>query len=149
MELARELFLKNYMKIYADRCHRYGWEFTGHLLHEDSLSSQTCMLGSLMIGYEYMDIPRIDLLGEQNDCWWIGKQLSSVAHQLDKKKMLTELFGCTGWQMKFQNYKEIGDWQAMMGINLFCPHLSWYTMEGRRIAGLSSWYFYQSAWYKT
>lgn len=74
-----------------------------------------------MIGYEYMDIPGIDLLGEQNDCWWIGKQLSSVAHQLDKKKMLTELFGCTGWQMKFQNYKEIGDWQARMGINLFCP----------------------------
>ena len=81
VELAQELFLKNYMKIYADRCHRYGWEFTGHLLHEDSLSSQTCMLGSLMIGYEYMDIPGIDLLGEQNDCWWIGKQLSSVAHQ--------------------------------------------------------------------
>lgn len=148
VELAQELFLKNYMKIYADRCHRYGWEFTGHLLHEDSLSSQTCMLGSLMIGYEYMDIPGIDLLGEQNDCWWIGKQLSSVAHQLDKKKMLTELFGCTGWQMKFQNYKEIGDWQAMMGINLFCPHLSWYTMEGENKRDYPASIFYQSAWYK-
>ncbi len=148
VELAQELFLKNYMEKYADRCHKYGWEFTGHLLHEDSLSSQTCMLGSLMAGYEYMDIPGIDLLGEHKDCWWIGKQLSSVAHQLDKKKMLTELFGCTGWQMKFQNYKEIGDWQAMMGLNLFCPHLSWYTMVGENKRDYPASIFHQSAWYK-
>lgn len=148
VELAQELFLSSYMKKYEERCHRYGWAFTGHLLHEDSLSSQTCMLGSLMTGYEYMDIPGIDLLGERTACWWIGKQLSSVAHQLDKKEMLTELFGCTGWQLKFQNYKEIGDWQAMMGINLFCPHLSWYTMAGENKRDYPASIFYQSAWYK-
>ena len=148
VEFAQELFLENYMKKYEERCHKYGWVFTGHLLHEDSLSSQTCMLGSLMSGYEYMDIPGIDLLGEHTSCWWIGKQLSSVAHQLNKKEMLTELFGCTGWQMSFQNYKEIGDWQAMMGINLFCPHLSWYTMAGENKRDYPASIFFQSAWYK-
>ena len=148
VEFAQELFLENYMEKYEERCHKYGWKFTGHLLHEDSLSAQTCMLGSLMSGYEYMDIPGIDLLGEHTSCWWIGKQLSSVAHQLNKKEMLTELFGCTGWQMNFQSYKEIGDWQAMMGINLFCPHLSWYTMAGENKRDYPASIFYQSAWYK-
>lgn len=148
VELTQELFLENYLKQYQERSRKYGWDFTGHLLHEDSLSSQTCMLGSLMTGYEYMDIPGIDLLGEKTSCWWIGKQLSSVAHQLDKKGMLTELYGCTGWQVKFQGYKEIGDWQAMFGINLFCPHLSWYTMAGENKRDYPASIFYHSAWYK-
>ena len=148
LELAQELFLESYMKQYRDRCHKYGWKFTGHLLHEDSLSTQTCMLGSLMTGYEYMDIPGIDLLGEKISCRWIGKQLSSVAHQTGKKHMLTELFGCTGWQMKFEDYKAVGDWQAMMGIDVFCPHLSWYTMKGENKRDYPSSIFFQSAWYK-
>lgn len=148
VEFAQELFLKNFMEKIQKRCHEYGWTFTGHLLHEDLLVSQTCMLGSLMSGYEYMDIPGIDLLGEKNECWWIGKQLTSVAHQMGQKEMLTELFGCTGWQMKFENYKAVGDWQAMMGINLFCPHLSWYTMKGENKRDYPASIFYQSAWYK-
>ena len=148
LETAQNLFLENYMEAYRDRCHRYGWDFTGHLLHEDSLSTQTCMLGSLMTGYEYMDIPGIDLLGEKNACRWIGKQVSSVAHQTGKQHMLTELFGCSGWQMRFEDYKAVGDWQAMMGIDLFCPHLSWYTMKGENKRDYPASIFYQSAWYE-
>lgn len=148
LELTQELFLKSYMEPYKERCHQYGHLFTGHLLHEDSLSTQTCMMGSLMTGYEYMDIPGIDLLGERTDCWWIGKQLSSVAHQMGKKQMLSELYGCTGWQMKLEDYKAVGDWQAMMGINLFCPHLCWYTMKGENKRDYPASIFYQSAWYK-
>lgn len=148
VEFVQELFLENFMEKIHKRCQQYGWRFTGHLLHEDCLTAQTCMLGSLMSGYEYMDIPGIDLLGADNECWWIGKQLSSVAHQMDKKEMLTELFGCTGWQMKFEDYKAIGDWQAMMGINIFCPHLSWYTMKGENKRDYPASIFYQSAWYE-
>ena len=148
LELTQDLFLESYMEPYREKCHAYGYLFTGHLLHEDSLSTQTCMMGSLMTGYEYMDIPGIDLLGERTDCWWIGKQLSSVAHQLGRKKMLSELYGCTGWQMKLEDYKAVGDWQAMMGINLFCPHLCWYTMKGENKRDYPASIFYQSAWYK-
>jgi len=44
--------------------------------------------------------------------------------------MLSELYGCTGWEFNFRSHKMIGDWQALFGVNLRCPHLSWYTMEG-------------------
>ena len=149
LELTQEFFLQNFLGNIRERCEKYDWKSTGHLLQEDSLSSQVCMIGSVMAGYAQMDLPGIDMLGYGNDCWWIGKQLSSVAHQLDKKRMLTELFGCTGWQMELEQYKEIGDWQAMMGIDLFCPHLSWYTMQGENKRDYPASIFYQSAWYRS
>lgn len=148
LELTQELFLRNYMEKIENWCADKGIKLTGHVLQEDSLSAQTCMIGSVMSAYEYMDVPGIDLLGEKNNCWWIGKQLTSVAHQLGREETLTELYGCTGWQMNFEQYKNIGDWQAMMGISLFCPHLSWYTMKGENKRDYPASIFYQSAWYK-
>ena len=65
-----------------------------------------------------------------NYAYCIVKQLASVARQTGKKHLMSELNGCTGWQMRFSDYKGIGDWQAIIGINLRCPHLSWYTMQG-------------------
>ena len=40
--------------------------FTGHLLHEDSLTAQTTMIGSIMRAYEYMDEPGDAELTEHN-----------------------------------------------------------------------------------
>lgn len=148
LELTQELFLLNYMKKIQTWCNGNDIKLTGHVLQEDSLSAQTCMIGSVMSAYEYMDVPGIDLLGEKNNCWWIGKQLTSVAHQFGREETLTELYGCTGWQMNFEQYKNIGDWQAMMGISLFCPHLCWYTMKGENKRDYPASIFYQSAWYK-
>lgn len=147
LELLQELFLTGYMERIQEKCRREKKIFTGHLLQENTLSAQTCMIGSVMSGYEYMDIPGIDLLGENTDCWWIGKQLTSVAHQMDKKHCLTELFGATGWQMNFEQYKNVGDWQAIMGIDLFCPHLCWYSMQGENKRDYPASMFYQSAWH--
>lgn len=130
IELCQELFLENFAQPIQNWCHENKLLFTGHVLHEDSLTAQTVMQGSLMRFYEYMDYPGVDVLTEKNDSWWIVKQISSVARQLDKKWVLSELYGCTGWQMDLEDYKQVGDWQALFGINLRCPHLSWYTMKG-------------------
>lgn len=105
------------------------------------------MQGSLMRFYEYMDYPGIDILAENNQCYWAAKQVDSVARQLDKKWVLSELYGCTGWQMDFEAYKNIGDWQALFGVNLRCPHLSWYTMKGEGKRDYPASILHQSAWY--
>ncbi|RFT79701.1 hypothetical protein DX903_12240, partial [Adlercreutzia equolifaciens] len=94
-----------------------------------------------------MDYPGVDVLTEKNDNWWIVKQIASVARQLDKKWVLSELYGCTGWQMDLEDYKQVGDWQALFGINLRCPHLSWYTMKGEAKRDYPASIFFQSAWY--
>lgn len=98
--------------------------------------------------YEYMDYPGVDILTEHNTCWWVVKQAVSVARQLGKPFVLSELYGGTGWQMSLEQYKQVGDWQALFGINLRCPHLSWYTMEGEAKRDFPASISYQSAWYE-
>lgn len=147
-ELAQELFLRNFLKPIYDWCDTNQMAFTGHVLHEDNFVSQVAMQGSIMRSYEYMHIPGVDVLTQYNRNYWIVKQLSSVARQTGRKQLLSELYGCTGWQMSFEDYKESGDWQALFGINLRCPHLSWYTMEGEAKRDYPASIFFQSGWYK-
>ncbi len=148
IELCQELFLENFAVPIQSWLRKKNMLFTGHVLHEDSLTAQTAMQGSLMRFYEYMDYPGVDVLSEGNRCYWIVKQVVSVARQLNKKWVLSELYGCTGWQMSLQDYKYAGDWQALFGITLRCPHLSWYTMKGEAKRDYPASIFHQSAWYR-
>ncbi len=147
-ELTQELFLKNFVKPQSDWCSRHGIAYTGHYLHEDNLTSQVVNQGSLMRAYELQHIPGIDALTQYNRDYWIGGQVRSVARQTGRKHILSELYGCSGWHMSFADYKEAGDWQALMGINLRCPHLSWYTMKGEAKRDYPASISFQSAWYK-
>jgi hypothetical protein len=62
--------------------------------------------------------------------------------------MLSELYGCTGWQFTFGEYKATGDWQAAMGVNLRCPHLSWYTARGEAKRDYPASISFQSPWWR-
>ena len=148
IDLANALFLERFAKPLNDWCNDHGIQFTGHVLHEDSLMNQTVPNGSLMRFYEYMGYPGVDVLTEHNRCYWIVKQLASAARQLGKKWLLSELYGCTGWQFDFKAHKAVGDWQALFGINLRCQHLSWYTMEGESKRDYPASILHQSPWYK-
>lgn len=147
IDLADNLFLERFAAPINDWCEKNGIIFTGHVLHEDSLMNQTVPEGSLMRFYEHMGYPGVDCLTEHNRCYWIVKQLASAARQLGKKWMLSELYGCTGWQFDFKGHKMVGDWQALFGINVRCQHLSWYTMEGEAKRDYPASILHQSPWY--
>lgn len=147
IDLADNLFLERFADPINDWCNKHNMIFTGHVLHEDALMCQTVPEGSLMRFYEHMGYPGIDCLTEYNTCYWIAKQLSSAARQTGKKWMLSELYGCTGWQFNFKSHKTVGDWQALFGINLRCQHLSWYTMEGESKRDYPASILHQSPWY--
>lgn len=146
-DLANKLFIERFAKQINDWCKENNIIFTGHVLHEDSLSNQSVPNGSLMRFYEEMGYPGIDVLTEHNRCYWVAKQLQSAARQLDRKWLLSELYGCTGWQFNFKSHKAVGDWQALFGINLRCQHLSWYTMEGESKRDYPASILHQSPWY--
>jgi len=129
-DIGCNLFNERFAKPINEWCEANNMVLTGHLLHEDDLTVQAVPNGSLMRFYEYMGNPGIDNLGNSNRCYWAAKQCSSVCRQLGKKWMLSELYGCTGWEFDFRSHKIVGDWQALFGVNIRCPHLSWYTMEG-------------------
>ena len=148
VELLQQLFIESWSKPCDQWCRENNLILTGHYLHEDSLGSQVSMCGSIMRYYEHMEYPGIDLLTEHNKNFWVAKQLDSAARQVGRYWRLSELDGCTGWQMPFAGHKAIGDWQALFGVNLRCPHLSWYTMEGEAKRDFPASIFHQSSWYK-
>ena len=72
-ELAESLFLENFAKPQYDWCTENGIAYTGHVLHEDNLTSQVAMQGSLMRYYQYMHIPGMDLLTEGCQTTFFGR----------------------------------------------------------------------------
>ena len=123
-------------------------QFTGHVLMEESLSSQTAVVGDAMRFYEHMQAPGIDMLTEHWRQYNTAKQCASVARQFGRRWRLSETNGCTGWDWSFEAHKAIGDWQAACGINLRAPHLSFYTMLGEAKRDYPASIFYQSPWWE-
>ncbi|MFX3635043.1 MAG: hypothetical protein ACE3L7_02545 [Candidatus Pristimantibacillus sp.] len=148
VDLVQNMFQDNFAKPINEWCESNNLILTGHTLHEDSLTAQTAMVGSMMRFYEHMGYPGVDVLSEGNVNYWIVKQLSSAARQLGKTWLLSELYGCTGWQMPLEGHKAVGDWQALFGINLRCHHLSWYSMAGESKRDYPASISYQSAWWQ-
>lgn len=123
-------FVESYTKPYAERCEKYGLKLTGHMLCEDNLDIQIRRTGAAMPHYEYMQLLGIDHLGRNIDNPLTLKQCASVAHQFSRTRILSELFGCSGHSMTFEDQKWIGDFHLALGITFFCPHLVLYTMKG-------------------
>lgn len=147
VDVLDRMFIDNFARPYSDWCRENRLILTGHIWQENNLVSQTRLSGSAQRFYEYMDYPGVDVLNNALDNFWIVKQCYSVAKQLKKPFVLSELYGCSGWQTRFEDYKRIGDWQAVLGVNLRCHHLSWYTMEGEAKRDYPASIFYQSAWF--
>ena len=148
IEVEQQLFLENFAAPYRKWCKDHGILVTGHVLHEDNLAAQTTMCGSVMRYYEFMDMPGMDNLCEDNFAVNVPALVKSVAKQLGKKFVLDELYAATGWKMTFADYKRTGEWQSMGGINLRCPHLSWYTMKGQAKRDYPASFLTQSAWWE-
>ena len=146
-ELLQRLFIENWAQPCADWCQSNDLLLTGHVLHEDTLAAQAVPVGSLFRYYETMSYPGIDVLSKRCESFWVAKQVVSSARQLGKPYALSELYGCTGWEMGFDGHKRIGDWQAFQGINLRCHHLSWYSMAGESKRDYPASISHQSAWY--
>ena len=142
------LFVDAFSRQIGEWCGRNGLQFTGHVLAEETLRSQTHVVGSCMRHYEHMQAPGMDLLTECSRQYLTAKQVSSAARQFGWKWRLTEIYGCTGWDFSFEAHKAVGDWQAALGINLRCQHLAWYTMLGEAKRDYPAAIFYQSPWWE-
>jgi len=142
------LFTDAFARLIGEWCDANGVQSTGHVLSEDSLSSQTGSVGNAMRFYEHMQAPGIDILTEHWRAYNTAKQCTSVARQFGRTWRLSETNGCTGWDWSFEAHKAIGDWQAACGINLRCPHLSFYTMLAEAKRDYPASIFYQSPWWE-
>lgn len=137
-----------YFKTIGDWCRKNGIKFTGHFLQEDKMGLCARVNGSVMPHYVYQDIPGIDMLTENTKEYITVKQCTSVASQYGKKEVLTETYGCTGWDFTFEGQKWIGDWQFVLGVTRRCQHLALYSIRGCRKRDYPPSFNYNINWWK-
>ncbi|MBE6883957.1 MAG: hypothetical protein E7487_05075 [Ruminococcaceae bacterium] len=144
--MIHEMFINGFIKVIYDWCEENGAKLTGHAIEEFSLSGQMLCCGSIMPFYEYEQIPGIDYLGRNlvND---LGpKQLGSVCAQLGKKKALSEMYACCGWDVLPNEVKNIAELQYAGGVNLTCQHLYPYSIKGQRKRDYPAFYSEHLPW---
>ncbi|MFW6457626.1 MAG: glycosyl hydrolase, partial [Planctomycetota bacterium] len=147
MDCITHMFTDAFARQIGDWCEDNDLMLTGHVLAEPTLDSQTRVVGSAMRFYEHMQAPGVDMLTEHRAEYGTVKQCSSVQQQMGRRWVLSETYGCTGWDFPFEGHKAVGDWQAALGVNLRCQHLSWYTMAGQAKRDYPASIHYQSPWW--
>lgn len=128
----QQLMLNNFGKKIYDWCEEHGIQFTGHYVEENTLDGQMSCCAGVMPFYRYMHMPGIDWLNRKVGNKLSLRQVASVAQQFGKKQVLTESYGCCGWDVTPTELKRFGDYQYVEGINRTCHHLIPYSEHGQR-----------------
>lgn len=144
---ANHLFEQNFSKQIGDWCRSNNLAWTGHYMCEHDLLHQQLWGVKIMPNYRHQDYPGIDHLGRQIDERIAAKQCQSAVNQFKKNRMLSELFGCSGHDVSFEDRFWIAAQQICLGVNFLNPHLSLYTMAGCRKRDYPPNIFYQQPWW--
>lgn len=128
----QHLMLKNFAEKIYNWCDENGLKLTGHYVEENSLGYQIMCCAGVMPFYEFEHIPGIDWLGRGSDGELAQRQVGSTAAQMGKQQVLTEAFGCCGWDVTPRDLRRIMGVQFTGGVNLMCHHLVPYAETGQR-----------------
>jgi hypothetical protein len=146
-QAATELYVASFTEQIGEWCEGRKIALTGHLNAENSLGSQMSCIGDAMAHYPHMQIPGIDHLQRRITDPLLCKQVSSVAHQFGGRRVLSEMFGCSGWNVSFEELKWIAEWQFVLGVDLVCQHLALYSARGCRKRDYPPSLHYQQPWW--
>lgn len=125
------LYTHNFYERLYRWCDEHGCMLTGHSVEETLLSTQMLGCAGCSPSYAYEHIPGIDNLTKYNVSKLMARQVGSVAGQLGKKQVLTESFGCCGYDTTPRELKAIAEKQYVHGVNLLCHHLFAYSLSGQ------------------
>ncbi len=151
-KVINELYTESFCKQIYEWCESHNCRLTGHVMREDSLWMQMTGTAGVMPSYEYIHMPGIDWLRRKIISPITPKQVGSVASQLGKRYVLSEMFAMTGWNVSFEEMRWIAQWQYVNGVNIMCQHLMGYSIRGIRKRDYPPSLYYQQPWwseYKT
>jgi len=146
------MFVEAFTKNIYEWCEENGLQFTGHFW--EHVFPNPLYTGSVMPNYEFMQVPGIDMLfnteeeREQFGNVLIVKEVSSVANQLGRERVMSETYGASGWELNFADQKRVADWQFSLGINLVCQHLVLYSLKGYRKRDFPLSFMDHQPWWK-
>ncbi len=108
-----------------------------------------------MAMYAWHQVPGIDMLFNQFNEGVNAqfgnvrsvKELASAASQMGRRRTLSETYGGAGWELRFEDMKRLGDWQAALGVNMMNQHLSFQTLLGARKYDYPQSFTYHEPWW--
>lgn len=141
------MFVEAYMGQIGPWCEKHGLALTGHVAWAETLMGQMTFHAASMPSYEPMQIPGTNHLAMRLMDAMREKQVTSVARQFGKPRVLSETSGGMGWGVNFEHLKWVMEWQLVLGINLFCQHLHHYTLHGPAKRDIPPSYHFQQPWW--
>jgi len=149
-----EQFIEHWAKPTYEYCERHGLEFTGH--YWEHAWPKTTYVPDNMAMYAWMQRPGIDILFNRYDDKGVNaqfgnirsvKELGSVANQLGRKRTISETFGGSGWDTRFEDIKRQADWQYVLGLNTLNECLSFISIRGVRKGDYPQSLSYHEPWW--
>lgn len=166
-ETLHALWLENWALPLERWCGKNGIALTGHYLEHDWPAPYSTPGHVHLLAH--MHWPGIDLLyanglagepapwfslqksapvaGKEPHLALLVHQCASVARQLGREKVLCEAWGAGGHASRPADYKRLGDWLVVLGINHLVPHHSMMTLRGARKADHPQFFSDQSSWF--
>jgi hypothetical protein len=153
-ETLLELFIERWAMPYSEYCEKHNFEFTGHYWEHEWPNTGSDPDNMAM--YPWSQRPSIDILFNQYDEGphsQFGnvravKELASSANQIGRARTLCETYGGSGWDMRFEDLKRIGDWVSVLGVNTINEHLSHSTLRGARKRDYPIVFSYHACWWE-
>lgn len=154
METLLQLFIDRWSKPFHQYCEANNLKWTGHYWehgwpHMNDGPDNMAM-------YAWHHVPSIDMLfnqfDEESPMAQFGnvravKELRSVANQMGYSRTLSETYGGGGWDETFKDFKRLGDWEYVLGVNFMNQHLAHMTLTGARKYDYPPVFTYHSPWW--
>jgi hypothetical protein len=152
-QVVLEQFIEHWGKPYYDYCAKNNLAFTGHYWDHEWPNCVGVPDNMAMAAWQQM--PGIDCLMNQyreDTHAQFGnvrmvRELASVANQLGRQRILCEIYGAGGWDLRFEDMKRIGDWLEVLGVNFLDEHLSYVTLRGARKHDHPQSFSYHEPWW--
>jgi len=135
-----ELWTENDVSVAGKWCEDHNIAYTGHYLeHQWPFANSGHTSPCVQSNYEYHQWPAIDMLLSNllrdtptNNLMLTIQELRSAVNQFGKERSLCELYGAGGWDSTFEDYKRMGDWVMVNGVNFINQHLTYSSIAGTR-----------------
>lgn len=152
LQTLNALFIARWAKPYHDYCEAHGLEMTGHYWEHEWPNCASVPDNMAMSAWQQR--PGIDTLFNQyseGPHAQFGNvraviEVASAARQTGRARTLCEAYGGSGAEMRFADYKRIGDWLTVLGVNTINEHLSDVTLRGARKRDYPPTFSYHSPW---
>ncbi len=134
-----ELLVENCIQKTSKWCEDHNVNWTGHYMEHLWPHVGEWTSPAMQSYYEYHQWPAIDMLLSNylrstpvHALTHTIREVKSVANQFGKERIVCELYGAGGWDSNFEDYKRMGDWVLVNGINFISQHLTYCTLMGAR-----------------